>query len=102
MCRLTRHILSPKTICTPAAHFVAMRQIVHRGDTMCRQRSHNLSPATNCAGVTKCAVTNITPSKENSVRSAHMSTEHLNRVLSYLLTLSQGSVRPAHTEPGFC
>ena len=57
MCRLTRHILSPQTICTTAAHFVARRQIVHGGDTMCRQRRHNLSPATNCAGATKCAVT---------------------------------------------
>ena len=30
---------------------------MHEGDEMCRQRRYNLSPATNCAGVTKCAVT---------------------------------------------
>ena len=30
---------------------------MHGGDEMCRQRRYNLSPATNCAGVTKCAVT---------------------------------------------
>ena len=47
----------PKTVCTTAAHFVARRQIVHGGDEMCRQRRYNLSPATNCAGATKCAVT---------------------------------------------
>ena len=47
----------PKTVCTNAAQFVARRQIVHGGDNMCRQRRHNLSPATNCAGATKCAVT---------------------------------------------
>ena len=44
-------------VCTIAAHFVARRQIVHGGDEMCRQRRYNLSPATNCAGATKCAVT---------------------------------------------
>ena len=47
----------PKTVCATAAHFVARRQIVHGGDEMCRQRRYNLSPATNCAGATKCAVT---------------------------------------------
>ena len=57
ICRLTRHILSPQRVCTIAAHFVARRQIVHGGDEMCRQRRYNLSPATNCAGATKCAVT---------------------------------------------
>ena len=30
---------------------------MHEGDEMCLQRRYNLSPATNCAGVTKCAVT---------------------------------------------
>ena len=30
---------------------------MHGGDEMCRQRRYNLSPATNCAGATKCAVT---------------------------------------------
>ena len=49
ICRVTRHILSPKTVCATAAHFVARRQIVHGGDEMCRQRRDNLSPATNCA-----------------------------------------------------
>ena len=47
----------PKTVCATAAHFVARRQIVHGGDEMCRQRRYNLSPATNCAGATKCAIT---------------------------------------------
>ena len=49
----------PKTVCTTVAHFVARRQIVHGGDEMCRQRRYNLSPATNCAGATKCAVTRV-------------------------------------------
>ena len=30
---------------------------MHGDDEMCRQRRYNLSPATNCAGATKCAVT---------------------------------------------
>ena len=32
---------------------------MHGGDEMCRQRRYNLSPATNCAGATKCAVTTL-------------------------------------------
>ena len=32
---------------------------MHGGDEMCRQRRDNLSPATNCAGATKCAVTGL-------------------------------------------
>ena len=30
---------------------------MHGGDEMCCQRRYNLSPATNCAGATKCAIT---------------------------------------------
>ena len=61
ICRLTRHILSPPNVSTTAAHFVARRQIVHGGDEMCRPCRYNLSPATNCAGATKCAVTHMRP-----------------------------------------
>ena len=32
---------------------------MHGGDEMCCQRRYNLSPATNCAGATKCAVTDV-------------------------------------------
>ena len=49
----------PKTVSTTAAHCVARRQIVHGGDEMCCQRRYNMSPATNCAGATKYAVTNL-------------------------------------------
>ena len=55
----TAHFVTPKPY-VPLQHILSPGvKFVHGGDEMCCQRRYNLSPATNCAGATKCAVTSV-------------------------------------------
>ena len=54
---------------------------MHGGDEMCCQRRYNLSPATNCAGATKCAVTGHLATKPRTVNAFLTSRVSLTNLL---------------------